>query len=60
MADKVEKMTWLELVDNYKLKDNGLKKVLKDYAESKAKDEYDEALCIAQGSWESRCERLHW
>lgn len=44
MAGKVENMTWLELVDEYKLKDNGLKKALKEYAESRIKEEYDEAL----------------
>ena len=44
MAGKVENMTWLELVDSYKLKDNGLKKALKEYAESRIREEYDEAL----------------
>src|SRR5580765_7655885 len=46
MADKVENMNWLDLVENFGLKDNGggLKKALKDYAEAKAKDEYDLAL----------------
>lgn len=44
MAGKVENMTWFELVDEYKLKDNGLKKALKDYAEARLKEEYDRAL----------------
>lgn len=44
MANKVENMTWLELVDEYNLKDNGLKNVLRDYAEARPKEEYDLAL----------------
>lgn len=44
MAGKVENMNWLDLVENFKLKDNGLKKALKEYAESRIKEEYDEAL----------------
>lgn len=44
MADKVETMTWLELVDKYKLKDGGLKSALRDYSEARIKDECDEAL----------------
>lgn len=44
MADKVDNMMWLDLVEKFKLKDNGLKKPLRDYAEAKARDECDVAL----------------
>lgn len=44
MANKVETMTWLELVDEYKLKDGGLKAALRDYSDARIKDECDEAL----------------
>lgn len=44
MATKVDSMNWLDLVDAYKLKPDGLKDALRDYAESRARDECDGAL----------------
>jgi hypothetical protein len=44
MPNRVENMIWGELVETYKLKDNGLLKAIKEYSVLKTKEEYDGAL----------------
>ena len=40
MPNRVENMIWGELVETYKLKDNGLLKAIKEYSVLKTKEEY--------------------
>src|SRR5215472_13308238 len=44
MANRPDNMTWDELLNNYKLKDNGLLRAVGEYSVLKTKEEYDGAL----------------